>query len=118
MINHLIRISAELECVRTPPGANGSKAAKNQLPRRSPGLFAGHAPLDAAPEPATLPGLPQDVQGLLAGLSGLQQEILGLRFVDGLSLNEIAEILKIPLGTVKSRLHHALSALRKKTAEE
>ena len=40
------------------------------------------------------------------------QEVLLLRFVDGFSLNEIAEALEIPLGTVKSRLHHALDSLR------
>jgi DNA-directed RNA polymerase specialized sigma24 family protein len=36
-----------------------------------------------------------------------------MRFVDGFSLNEIAVSLDIPLGTVKSRLHHALARLRK-----
>ena len=40
-----------------------------------------------------------------------QQEVLLLRFVDEHSLNEIAEILEIPPGTVKSRLHNALRAL-------
>jgi len=35
-----------------------------------------------------------------------------LRFIDGLSLAEIAEATGIPLGTVKSRLHHAISKLR------
>ena len=33
-------------------------------------------------------------------------------FVDGLSLEEIATALSIPLGTVKSRLHNALNTLR------
>lgn len=45
-------------------------------------------------------------------LPGGQRETLLLRFVDGMSLDEIAASLKIPLGTVKSRLHNALSALR------
>ena len=39
---------------------------------------------------------------------------LGLvRFVDGLSLEEIADVLGLPVGTVKSRLHNALTTLRK-----
>lgn len=42
-----------------------------------------------------------------------QRETLLLRFVDGMSLEEISAALKIPLGTVKSRLHNALSDLRK-----
>ena len=41
-----------------------------------------------------------------------QLEVLLMRFVDSMSLKEIAHALDIPLGTVKSRLHHALNALR------
>ena len=48
----------------------------------------------------------------LAMLSGEHREVLLLRFVDGLSLAEIAVTLGIPLGTVKSRLHNALAILR------
>lgn len=49
---------------------------------------------------------------VLGNLPPEQREVLLLRFVDGLSLNEIAEAMQIPLGTVKSRLHNALSSLR------
>ena len=35
-----------------------------------------------------------------------------LRFVEDLSLEEIAAALEIPLGTVKSRLHLAIKQLR------
>ena len=41
-----------------------------------------------------------------------QLEVVLMRFVDSMSLQEIADALDIPLGTVKSRLHHALNALR------
>ena len=54
-------------------------------------------------------------EGLAAVLSGLSEghrEVLLLRFVDGLSLAEIADALELPLGTVKSRLHYALDRLR------
>jgi RNA polymerase sigma-70 factor (ECF subfamily) len=37
-----------------------------------------------------------------------------LRFADDLSLSQIAEALAIPLGTVKSRLHAALTALKER----
>ncbi|MBL7187440.1 MAG: RNA polymerase sigma factor [Phycisphaerae bacterium] len=53
-----------------------------------------------------------ELAGVLAALPEAQREILLMRFVDGMSLQEIAETLNIPLGTVKSRLHHALRALR------
>jgi len=36
-----------------------------------------------------------------------------MRFADDLSLQQIAEASGAPLGTVKSRLHHALAALRR-----
>jgi RNA polymerase sigma-70 factor (ECF subfamily) len=49
---------------------------------------------------------------VLAGLSEEHREVLLLRFVDGLSLAEIAQASEIPLGTVKSRLHNALDMLR------
>jgi len=51
------------------------------------------------------------VRVVLATLSGDQREVLLLRFIDGLSLDEIAKAMQIPLGTVKSRLHNALGTL-------
>ena len=38
--------------------------------------------------------------------------MLKLRFVDDLSLQEIADVLSIPLGTVKSRLHLGIARLK------
>lgn len=48
----------------------------------------------------------------VATLPDGQREVLLMRCVDGLSLAEIGTALSIPVGTVKSRLHHALAALR------
>ncbi len=45
-------------------------------------------------------------------LSDVHREVLLLRFVDDLSLQEIADALGVPLGTVKSRLNHAIASLR------
>jgi RNA polymerase sigma-70 factor (ECF subfamily) len=60
-----------------------------------------------------------ELQIVLAGLSEEHRETILLRFVDGLSLAEIADAMEIPLGTVKSRLHIALQTLRndKRTRE-
>lgn len=49
---------------------------------------------------------------VLAGVSEKQREVLLMRFVDGMTLREIAGALKRPLGTVKSRLYNALRTLR------
>ena len=41
-----------------------------------------------------------------------RSEILRLHYLDGHSVNRIAEKLSVPIGTVKSRLHHARRQLR------
>ena len=53
-----------------------------------------------------------ELAAVLAVLPEAQRAVLLMRFVDGMNLLEIASALEIPLGTVKSRLHHALRALR------
>lgn len=52
------------------------------------------------------------LEAALARLPEAQREAVILRFVDGLSLDEVAQATEVPAGTVKSRLHHALRALR------
>ena len=39
------------------------------------------------------------------------REVIALVFVAGLPLADVAEVLTIPVGTVKSRLHHARAAI-------
>jgi RNA polymerase sigma-70 factor, ECF subfamily len=43
----------------------------------------------------------------------VQREILALHHLDGRSVAELADILAIPVGTVKSRLHTARGALQR-----
>ena len=45
-------------------------------------------------------------------VSAERRALLSLRYVDEFDLSEIAEILGVPEGTVKSRLHHARKELR------
>jgi len=51
-------------------------------------------------------------------LPPLHREILDLRFNQGLSYAEMAEALGVPVGTVRSRLHHAISRVRERLAED
>jgi RNA polymerase sigma-70 factor, ECF subfamily len=77
-----------------------------------------------------LPGLPEDmddapdelliqheaeeeVLALVERLPVEQRSALLLHCVEGFSLQEIAEISDVPVGTVKSRLHHAKRAMRR-----
>jgi RNA polymerase sigma-70 factor (ECF subfamily) len=58
---------------------------------------------------------PEDAQEIHASLDRLapeQREILVLRFLNDLTYEQIAEVLGCPIGTVRSRLHYAKSALR------
>ena len=48
----------------------------------------------------------------LRRLTPAQRTILVLHFYVGLSPTEAADALDIPVGTVKSRLHYAIEALR------
>nr|WP_093470588.1 sigma-70 family RNA polymerase sigma factor [Streptomyces melanosporofaciens] len=52
------------------------------------------------------------VADALGALSPAQRQVLALRYYADLTVLDIAELLGIPPGTVKSRLHHALGALR------
>jgi RNA polymerase sigma-70 factor, ECF subfamily len=53
------------------------------------------------------------VHAALAELAEEQREVLVLRFIEGLSYEEIAAITAAPLGTVRSRLHYGKESLRK-----
>ncbi len=52
------------------------------------------------------------VEGVLETLDADGRAIVVLHYYLGLPLTEVAAALKIPVGTVKSRLHHALRKMR------
>jgi len=58
----------------------------------------------------------QEVQQALASLSGEHRAILVLREIEDCDYDEIADILNVPVGTVRSRLHRARLQLREKLA--
>ncbi len=61
-----------------------------------------------SPQAATLRGeLSRELTRALSTLSEAHRAILLLREVDGLSYEELAQVLKVPKGTVMSRLFHA-----------
>lgn len=53
-----------------------------------------------------------ELAAVLGVLSDEQREVLLMKYVDDMSLKEIAAALNIPIGTVKSRLHQTLQRLR------
>ena len=71
---------------------------------------------DSAETPAELAERASTRQGLEAALAELSEDfrtILILREVEDLDYSEIAEVLNVPVGTVRSRLARARMALRK-----
>jgi RNA polymerase sigma-70 factor (ECF subfamily) len=54
----------------------------------------------------------QDLARVMSSLPSLQKEVVAMRFLDDMKLDEIAVALDIPVGTVKSRLHNAVQTLR------
>ncbi len=75
----------------------------------------GHEPLDDAPPPEAR--LEQQeracqLEQALAGLSDEHRAILILREVEDCAYDEIAQMLDLPVGTVRSRLHRARLLMR------
>jgi RNA polymerase sigma-70 factor (ECF subfamily) len=58
------------------------------------------------------------IQEAMSFLDRKHRAILALRYFDDLSYNEIAQVLGIPLGTVKSRINTAIKALRRELVEK
>jgi RNA polymerase sigma-70 factor (ECF subfamily) len=69
--------------------------------------------LSEDPEPVFQEEDAARIHQALAALRPAQREILTLCFLEELSHEEIARILGLPAGTVKSRLYYAKQALRK-----
>ena len=73
---------------------------------------SGHDAVSERPSPAGPDiGLRVTVGGALAGLDPDHRIVVVLRYWADLTVDEIAERVGVPAGTVKSRLHYALRAL-------
>lgn len=91
------------------PAVRNLSIAANKKRRRSVG---SEDLLDIHSSDATEVSHADEFQAMLRQLSTDHREILLMRFVDEMTQPEIAESLGIPLGTVKSRLHHAIAAVK------
>ncbi|MBX7164911.1 MAG: sigma-70 family RNA polymerase sigma factor [Pirellulales bacterium] len=97
--------------------------------RRRPGVVtsieqvrdaAGIEPVDDCPAPSErIEGRERDAQvrEALARLSEEHRTVIVLREIDGLDYEAIAEVLEVPVGTVRSRLHRARLELRDQLKE-
>jgi RNA polymerase sigma-70 factor (ECF subfamily) len=72
----------------------------------------------AADDPALALENAEAVHQALARLAPPHREVLTLFFLKDLTLDQIAAVLDVPVGTVKSRLHYARRAARAAMREE
>jgi len=82
---------------------------------RRPELRDDLEPAGSAPDPADLVSVADESQRLAEAMAELPEDqlaVLRLSYFDGLSHSEIAEVIGIPLGTVKGRVRLALERLR------
>jgi RNA polymerase sigma-70 factor (ECF subfamily) len=97
-----------------------ARQALARLVKRRPALELDEANTGAAlsitgdePEASALAGEQRAaVREAVAALPRAQRDVVALRYFGELSLEEIAQTTRTPVGTVKSRLHRALASLR------
>lgn len=105
------RLTASMTTFLYPVVKNLSIAARRKRTRM------GSTDAADLPEPAANASIDPNEQRselelVLSSLPETHREVLLMRFVDGMSLQEIAAALAIPEGTVKSRVHNAVATLR------
>lgn len=82
---------------------------RNRRPEMADDAIPEHVPArDQEPE-----GTAIDIEEALANLSERLRLVIVLRVMEGFTAEETAEILDVPVGTVKSRLHLGFRELRK-----
>jgi RNA polymerase sigma-70 factor (ECF subfamily) len=92
-----------------------SRLGRRRLPSEPVTDLVAERLVDAGAQPdasAEWTELRQIVREGIAGLSSKHQAVVILYYLEGRSLQETADALDLPLGTVKSRIHHALRDLR------
>jgi RNA polymerase sigma-70 factor (ECF subfamily) len=118
----LLTVSRKLGALRDPnwfrPWAFriATRASFRAVRRERRRLFEDVSAIEVAverAEPRFEPELVAMLPALLVDLPPSSGAVLKLYYMDSMTLHEVAEVLDIPVGTVKSRLSYGLKALRK-----
>lgn len=102
-----LTLTARMTTFLYPVVRNLSINLRRKRQPQTAGDLPDDIPAPESPEPSRA-----DLALVLRTLPGGHLEVVLMRFVDDMSLNEIADALAVPLGTVKSRLSNALATLR------
>jgi RNA polymerase sigma-70 factor (ECF subfamily) len=100
--------------------AHGTAMGHHRAAYRNQAVLDEAFDAEAAIEVDSAPN-PDDAERVHVALDRLEpdfREVLTLRFLEDLSVDETAEVMGVPAGTVKSRLFHAKKALRKVLSKE
>ncbi|MEW5899931.1 MAG: RNA polymerase sigma factor [Acidobacteriota bacterium] len=89
---------------RSEAHAEGYKSSASGTSSEDPALSAERA------------ALRRSIQRAVAGLPARQRRVFVLKEIEGLAQAEISDLMKIPLGTVKSLMHRAVKRLQKELA--
>lgn len=84
------------------------RSRKNRRPASLEELDIAHSGAEAKADEK------MDIQQMLGALSEEHREVMVLREIEGLSYEEMADVLDVPRGTVESRLHRARQALKER----
>jgi len=120
----LVRISRALRSLREPEwvrawafriatreAIRATRAERN--PRREAVDDWNDFPEPEREDPVAVDDVHDELRAHLAELPRRAQLVLRMRYLQELSQQEIAEVLEIPVGTVKSRIAYGLSVLRR-----
>ncbi len=94
--------------LESPSGAEGDRTLKERVPSRA------ETPIEILTKRETEEALRRSIDALPEE----QRLVVVLSEMQGLKYQEVAEILEIPVGTVKSRMHAAVERLRDLMADE
>jgi RNA polymerase sigma-70 factor (ECF subfamily) len=90
-----------------------SREAFRLLRKRRALIFEPIGELEAAPSPSSDPWQRERLLSSLERLSPASRAVVTLHYLEEMPLTDVAAVLELPLGTVKSRLNYGLVQLRK-----
>ena len=98
-----------------------SNCRRNREKNTGPhGLSGGHEPIDSSDSAQSQMERSEritQIRNAILNLEDRHRSVLVLKDIDGCCYEEIAEILQVPIGTVRSRLHRARMQLRLKLSQ-
>jgi|GEM_PF-465396 len=104
---HRIVVNAALDRLRARGPVALAARSDDESFQREAADGDGHAPVETPEELVRSAEVGVEVHRALDALPPAQRQVLALRELEGESYQSIADIVRCPIGTVMSRLHHA-----------